>query len=142
MLIGYVRVSTTEQNMALQQAALEAVGGTRLFTDTASGARAERPGLIEALKECRSGDTLVVWKLDRLGRSLPHLVETVRDLVARGVGFQSLQENIATTTSGGKLIFHLFAALSEFERDLIRERTQAGLAAARAREKRRTTEGG
>ena len=133
MLIGYVRVSTTEQNVALQQDALDAVGCTRLFTDTASGARAERPGLIEALKECRSGDTLVVWKLDRLGRSLPHLVETVRDLVARGVGFQSLQENIATTTSGGKLIFHLFAALSEFERDLIRERTQAGLAAARAR---------
>ena len=133
MLIGYVRVATTEQNVALQQDALEAVGCTRLFTDTASGARAERPGLIEALKECRSGDTLVVWKLDRLGRSLPHLVATVRDLVARGVGFQSLQENIATTTSGGKLIFHLFAALSEFERDLIRERTQAGLAAARAR---------
>ena len=133
MLIGYVRVATTEQNVALQQDALEAVGCTRLFTDTASGARAERPGLIEALKECRSGDTLVVWKLDRLGRSLPHLVATVRDLVARGVGFQSLQENIATTTSGGKLIFHLFAALAEFERDLIRERTQAGLAAARAR---------
>lgn len=133
MLIGYVRVSTTEQNAALQQDALAAVGCTRLFTDTASGARAERPGLMEALKECRSGDTLVVWKLDRLGRSLPHLVETVRDLVARGVGFQSLQENIDTTTSGGKLIFHLFAALAEFERDLIRERTQAGLAAARAR---------
>ncbi len=133
MLIGYVRVSTTEQNAALQQDALAAVGCTRLFTDTASGARAERPGLMEALKECRSGDTLVVWKLDRLGRSLPHLVETVRDLVARGVGFQSLQENIDTTTSGGKLIFHLFAALAEFERDLIRERTQAGLAAARVR---------
>lgn len=90
MLIGYVRVSTTEQNVALQQDALGAVGCTRLFTDTASGASAERPGLTEALKECRSGDTLVVWKLDRLGRSLPHLVATVRDLLARGVGFQSL----------------------------------------------------
>jgi DNA invertase Pin-like site-specific DNA recombinase len=133
MLIGYARVSTPDQNLNLQTDALHAAGCERLFTDTASGAKADRPGLRQALQECRSGDTLVVWKLDRLGRSLPHLVETVRDLMARGVGFKSLQENIDTTTSGGKLIFHLFASLAEFERDLIRERTNAGLSAARAR---------
>ena len=133
MLIGYARVSTVEQNLDLQSDALNAAGCERLFTDTASGAKAERPGLKEALKECRKGDTLVVWKLDRLGRSLPHLVETVRNLVAQGVGFKSLQESIDTTTSGGKLIFHIFASLAEFERDLIRERTNAGLSAARAR---------
>jgi DNA invertase Pin-like site-specific DNA recombinase len=133
MLIGYARVSTTDQNLDLQQDALKATGCERLFADTASGAKAERPGLAQALTECRAGDTLVVWKLDRLGRSLPHLVETVRDLQGRGVGFRSLQESIDTTTSGGKLIFHIFASLAEFERDLIRERTNAGLAAARAR---------
>lgn len=133
MLIGYARISTNDQNLDLQRDALEAAGCERLFTDTASGAKAERPGLKEALQECRKGDTLVVWKLDRLGRSLPHLVETVRDLMAREVGFKSLQESIDTTTSGGKLIFHLFASLAEFERDLIRERTNAGLSAARAR---------
>ncbi len=133
MLVGYARVSTTDQNLDLQNDALQAAGCERLFTDTASGAKAERPGLNSALKECRQGDTLVVWKLDRLGRSLPHLVETVRELIARGVGFKSLQESIDTTTSGGKLIFHIFASLAEFERDLIRERTNAGLSAARAR---------
>jgi len=133
MLVGYARVSTTDQNLALQHDALRAAGCERIFTDTVSGARVERPGLTAALGECRMGDTLVVWKLDRLGRSLPHLVETVRDLLTRGVGFKSLQEQLDTTTSGGKLIFHLFAALAEFERDLIRERTNAGLAAARAR---------
>ena len=133
MLIGYARVSTTDQNLDLQQDALKAAGCERILTDTASGAKTERPGLNKALAECRSGDTLVVWKLDRLGRSLPHLVETVRELVARGVGFRSLQENIDTTTSGGKLIFHIFASLAEFERDIIRERTNAGLTAARAR---------
>ena len=133
MLIGYARVSTNDQNLDLQRDALEAAGCERLFTDTASGAKAERPGLKEALKECRKGDILVVWKLDRLGRSLPHLVETVRDLMAREVGFKSLQESIDTTTSAGKLIFHIFASLAEFERDLIRERTNAGLSAARAR---------
>lgn len=133
MLIGYARVSTADQNMDLQKDALRAAGCEHLFTDTASGAKAERPGLTQALKECRKGDTLVVWKLDRLGRSLPHLVETVRELIARGVGFKSLQENIDTTTSGGKLIFHIFASLAEFERNLIRERTNAGLSAARAR---------
>ncbi len=133
MLIGYARVSTADQNLALQKDALLAAECEHTYTDTASGAKAERPGLAEALKMCRPGDTLVVWKLDRLGRSLPHLVETVRDLAARKVGFQSLQENIDTTTSGGKLIFHIFASLAEFERDLIRERTNAGLSAARAR---------
>lgn len=133
MLIGYARVSTADQNLDLQKDALNAAGCERILTDTASGAKTERPGLNDALKECRAGDTLVVWKLDRLGRSLPHLVETVRDLIARGVGFKSLQENIDTTTSGGKLIFHIFASLAEFERDLIRERTNAGLSAARAR---------
>ena len=133
MLVGYARVSTTDQNLALQTDALHAAGCKRVFTDTVSGAKVERPGLAEALTACRPGDTLVVWKLDRLGRSLPHLVETVRALVARGVGFQSVQENIDTTTSGGKLIFHIFASLAEFERDLTRERTNAGLSAARAR---------
>ena len=133
MLIGYARVSTTDQNLDLQQDALKAAGCERIHTDTASGAKTERPGLSKALQECRTGDTLVVWKLDRLGRSLPHLVETVRELVARGVGFKSLQESLDTTTSGGKLIFHIFASLAEFERDIIRERTNAGLAAARAR---------
>lgn len=133
MLIGYARVSTADQNLDLQKDALNTAGCERLFTDTASGAKAERPGLTQALKECRKGDTLVVWKLDRLGRSLSHLVETVRDLMAQGVGFKSLQENIDTTTSGGKLIFHIFASLAEFEQDLIRDRTNAGLSAARAR---------
>lgn len=133
MLIGYARVSTTDQNLDLQKDALKAANCERLFTDTASGAKANRVGLTAALEHCRKGDTLVVWKLDRLGRSLPHLVETVGDLMKREVGFKSLQENIDTTTSGGKLIFHIFASLAEFERDIIRERTNAGLSAARAR---------
>src|SRR3954470_20438884 len=133
MLLGYARVSTHDQTLALQQDALKQAGCERLFTDTASGAKANRPGLEEALSHIRSGDTLVVWKLDRLGRSLPHLIETIRRLHERGIGFKSLTEQIDTTTSGGKLIFHVFAALAEFERDVIRERTQAGLTAARAR---------
>ena len=133
MLVGYARVSTTDQNLDFQRDALKVAGCERTFTDTASGAKMERPGLTQLLTECRSGDTLVVWKLDRLGRSLPHLVETVREMEAKGIGFKSLQENIDTTTSGGKLIFHIFASLAEFERDLIRERTNAGLSAARAR---------
>ena len=133
MFVGYARVSTADQNLNLQQDALLTAKCERIFTDTASGAKAQRPGLIEALQCCRPGDTLVVWKLDRLGRSLPHLVETVRDLIAGEVGFKSLQENIDTTTSGGKLIFHIFASLAEFERDIIRERTHAGLSSARAR---------
>jgi len=133
MLIGYARVSTHEQRLDLQQDALHHVGCEQVFSDTASGAKSARPGLVAALEACRAGDVLVVWKLDRLGRSLAHLVETVQVLAARGIGFRSLQEQLDTTTSGGRLIFHIFASLAEFERDLIRERTHAGLAAARAR---------
>src|SRR5512142_1859137 len=133
MLVGYARVSTEDQNLDLQRDALQTAGCGRLFTDVASGAKDERVGLAEAIAFLRPGDTLVVWKLDRLGRSLKHLIETVTALQGRKVGFRSLQESIDTTTSGGKLIFHVFGALAEFERDLIRERTQAGLRAARAR---------
>jgi len=133
MLVGYARVSTADQNLDLQKDALAQAGCERVFTDTAGGAKAERPGLAAALDFLRPGDTLAVWKLDRLGRSLKHLIETVQQLESRGVGFRSLRESIDTTTSGGKLVFHLFAALAEFERDIIRERTEAGLAAARAR---------
>jgi DNA invertase Pin-like site-specific DNA recombinase len=133
MLIGYARVSTLDQTLALQQDALRAAGCEQLYTDTVSGSVTERPGLTQALSHLRAGDTLVVWRLDRLGRSLPHLIETVGQLQERGVGFRSLQEQIDTTTSGGKLVFHVFGALAEFERDLIRERTHAGLQAARAR---------
>jgi DNA invertase Pin-like site-specific DNA recombinase len=133
MLIGYARVSTYEQTLNLQQDALTKAGCTKIFTDTASGAKVERKGLEEALNYVRKGDTLVVWRLDRLGRSLPHLISTMTDLEERGIGFKSLTENIDTTTSGGKLIFHIFGALAEFERNLIRERTNAGLTAARER---------
>jgi DNA invertase Pin-like site-specific DNA recombinase len=136
MLIGYARVSTHEQTLHLQQDALEKAGCNKTFTDTASGAKTERIGLEDALRYVRKGDTLVVWRLDRLGRSLPHLITTITDLEDRGSGFKSLTENIDTTTSGGKLIFHIFGALAEFERNLIRERTQAGLTAARARGRR------
>lgn len=132
-LIGYARVSTIEQTLDLQLDALKVAGCTRTFTDTISGAKAERPGLTDALSHLRQGDVLVVWRLDRLGRSLKHLIETVTALHDRSVGFKSLTENIDTTTPTGKLVFHFFGALAEFERDLIRERTQAGLAAARAR---------
>lgn len=133
MLIGYARVSTSDQNLDLQSDALKAAGCEEIFTDVASGAKSQRTGLERAIKQCRKGDTLVVWKLDRLGRSLAHLVETVSLLIEKGTGFKSVQENIDTTTSGGKLIFHIFASLAEFERDIIRERTNAGLSAARAR---------
>ena len=133
MQIGYARVSTEEQTLGLQKDALTAADCSRIFSDVASGTNTERPGLAEALNFVRSGDTLVVWKLDRLGRSLQHLIETIQDLDQHHVSFKSLTENIDTTTSGGKLVFHLFGALAEFERDLIRERTRAGLAAARAR---------
>lgn len=132
-LIGYARVSTQDQNPDLQRDALAAVGCVRVFDDATSGARAERPGLAEALDYVRDRDVLVVWKLDRLGRSLSHLIGTVAALEAKGVGFRSLTEAIDTTTPGGRLVFHLFGALGEFERDLIRERTRAGLAAARGR---------
>ena len=135
-LVGYARVSTHEQETLLQQDALAAAGCERIFADRASGALAERPELTRALEYARQGDTLVVWRLDRLGRSLRDLVETVTALGQRGVGFRSLTESIDTTTPGGRLVFHVFAALAEFERDLIRERTQAGLSAARARGRR------
>ena len=133
MQIGYARVSTDEQTLDLQLDALKAAGCAQIFTDRVSGARADRPGLTNALGHLRDGDTLVVWRLDRLGRSLPHLIETVTGLADRGVGFKSLTESIDTTNTGGRLIFHIFGALAEFERDLIRERTRAGLTAARAR---------
>jgi DNA invertase Pin-like site-specific DNA recombinase len=136
MLIGYARVSTHEQTLNLQQDALQEAECNKIFTDTASGAKAERIGLEEALSYVRKGDTLVVWRLDRLGRSLKHLIETIQQLDNRHIGFKSLTENIDTTTSGGKLIFHIFGALAEFEREIIRERTQAGLLAARARGKK------
>jgi DNA invertase Pin-like site-specific DNA recombinase len=132
-LLGYARVSTSEQNPDLQLDALKGAGCFRVFVDRASGALDERPELTKALDQLRPGDTLVVWKLDRLGRSLRHLIDTVAELQRRDVGFRSLQESIDTTTPGGKLVFHLFGALAEFERDIIRERTNAGLAAARAR---------
>jgi len=133
MKIGYARVSTLDQTLDLQLDALQEAGCKKLFQDQSSGAVAQRPGLDEALAYMREGDVLVVWRLDRLGRSLKHLIEMVTELEEKGVGFQSLQEAIDTTTSGGKLIFHIFGALAEFERNLIRERTQAGLKAARAR---------
>jgi DNA invertase Pin-like site-specific DNA recombinase len=133
MLIGYARISTTDQTLDLQKDALQGAGCDRIFTDTASGAKAERTGLDQALSHIRTGDTLVVWRLDRLGRSLKHLIETITALNNRQIGFKSITESIDTTSSGGKLIFHIFGALAEFERDIIRERTQAGLTAARAR---------
>jgi DNA invertase Pin-like site-specific DNA recombinase len=136
MLVGYARVSTEDQIFDLQKDSLRESGCEKLFTDIGSGAQNDRKGLGEAFEFLREGDTLVVWKLDRLGRSLKHLIELVTELDQRGVGFRSLQENIDTNTSGGKLIFHVFGALAEFERDIIRERTQAGLAAARSRGRR------
>src|ERR671932_412795 len=135
MLIGYTRVSTADQTVHLQQDALENIGCTKIFTDTASGAKAERKGLAEALSYVREGDTLVVWRLDRLGRSLKHLIEAITDLNNRNIGFKSITENIDTTSPGGKLIFHIFGALAEFARDISKERTKAGLQAARARGK-------
>src|SRR5438874_8117257 len=133
MLVGYARVSTSEQTLDLQKDALDKIGCTKIYSDVVSGAKAERIGLEEALEYVREGDTLVVWRLDRLGRSLKHLIETITKLNNRKIGFKSIQESIDTTTSGGKLVFHIFGALAEFERDIIRERTKAGLTAARAR---------
>jgi len=133
MKIGYARVSTLDQNLELQTDALEKAGCEKIFTDRASGAKDDRQGLSDAIEFCRQGDSLVVWKLDRLGRSLKHLIETINELHSKKVGFVSVQESIDTTTSGGKLIFHVFGALAEFERELIRERTNAGLTSARAR---------
>jgi DNA invertase Pin-like site-specific DNA recombinase len=133
MLVGYARVSTHDQNLDLQRDALERADCQQVFTDILSGAKGDRPGLKNALDYLREGDVLVVWRLDRLGRSLKNLIEQINALQSRNIGFRSLQESVDTTTSGGKLIFHVFGALAEFERDLIRERTQAGLKAARAR---------
>jgi DNA invertase Pin-like site-specific DNA recombinase len=132
-LIGYARVSTEDQSLALQEDALREAGCCRIFTEKASGALNDRPEFAKLLDHLRPGDTVAVWRLDRLGRSLKHLIDVVRDLEERQVGFRSLTEGINTTTPGGKLVFHLFGALAEFERALIVERTRAGLAAARAR---------
>lgn len=133
MLIGYARVSTDEQNPALQFDALTRAGCARIFTDSASGALLNRPELDKALARLKPGDTLVTWKLDRLGRSLAHLISLVAQLEARGIAFCSLSEAIDTGTPSGRLLFHVMGALAEFERALISERTRAGMAAARAR---------
>ena len=133
MLVGYARVSTQDQKPELQLDALKAAGCEKVFVEKASGAQRERPELKAALDYMRDGDTLVVWKLDRLARSMKQLIETVEGLEEGGVGFRSLTEAIDTTTAGGKLVFHVFGALAEFERSIIRERTRAGLDAARAR---------
>ncbi|MHB1282041.1 MAG: recombinase family protein [Acidithiobacillus sp.] len=133
MLIGYARVSTDDQNLDLQRDALQAAGCERIFEDMVSGAKADRTGMTELLAALRAGDTVVIWRLDRLGRSLKNLIVLVEYLEVAQVGLRSLQENIDTTSSGGRLVFHLFGALAEFERNLIRERTRAGMAAARAR---------
>ena len=132
-LIGYARVSTHDQHLDQQIDALTQAGCQRIYEEKASGTRTDRPELVKALDYARDGDVLVVWRLDRLGRSLKHLVEVVNDLETRGVGFRSIHESIDTTTSTGKLVFHVFAALAEFERDRIVDRTKAELAAARER---------
>jgi DNA invertase Pin-like site-specific DNA recombinase len=132
--IGYARVSTQDQTLALQLDALKAAGCVEIFQDHAvSGASTSRPGLTEALSALELGDTLVVWRLDRLGRSLRHLIETLTTLSNDGIGFHSIHDAIDTNTAGGRLTFHIMGALAEFERDLISERTKAGMAAAKAR---------
>lgn len=133
MLIGYARISTDDQNLDLQLDALKQAGCEKIYSDRISGAKTLRPGLGLALEVARTGDVLVVWRLDRLGRSLKDLIEKMETLDKQGIGLSSLQESITTTNNSGKLIFHLFGALAEFERNLIRERTNAGLVAARAR---------
>lgn len=133
MIVGYARVSTRDQTPALQVDALNVAGAGRIFTETASGAQRERPQLAAALDYMRPGDVLAVWKLDRLARSMRQLIETAELLDARGIGLRSLTEQIDTTTAGGRLVFHMFGALAEFERSIIRERSRAGLEAARAR---------
>lgn len=133
MKFGYARVSTTEQNLDLQLDALKKAGCEEIITDQISGSLSERPGLTNLLNQLRKGDMVVVWKLDRLGRSLKHLITFISNLKEKGIGFQSLQESIDTESSTGQLIFHIFGALAEFERNLIRERTRAGLEAARSR---------
>ncbi|MAM84196.1 MAG: resolvase [Acidobacteria bacterium] len=133
MLIGYTRVSTGEQNLDLQRDGLEQAGCEKIYDDVCSGRATERPGLAKALEIARAGDALVVWKLDRIGRSLAHVVALVSDLQKRGIGLKVLTGDVDTTTTTGRLVFGIFATLAEFERDLIHERTMAGLAAARAR---------
>src|ERR671937_58506 len=135
MLIGYARVSTNEQNLDLQRDALlkAGVAAKDIYTDKITGTTAQRPGLEQALSHLRAGDTLIVWRLDRLGRSLKHLIETVTSLKQQGIAFKSLTENIDTSSATGNLVFHIFGALAEFERNLITERTVAGLDAARVR---------
>src|SRR5918912_4570264 len=135
MLIGYARVSTTEQNLDLQLDALRKAGciEAHIYTDKITGTKQERPGLTKALSHLRPGDTFVVWRLDRLARSLSHLIETVNHLASQHIAFCSIIENIDTSSATGQLVFHIFGALAEFERNLIRERTLAGLEAARAR---------
>ena len=133
MNIGYARVSTSEQNTNLQTDALTAAACEKVYIDKISGAKADRPELKRLKDQLRKGDTLVVWRLDRLGRSLKDLIEWITELETQGVAFKSLHENIDTSTPSGKLVFHVFGALAEFERNLIKERTNAGLAAARAR---------
>ncbi|MFH1905753.1 MAG: recombinase family protein [bacterium] len=133
MFIGYARVSTHDQNLDLQKDALEKAGCKKIYVEQMSGSSRIRPELEKTLEMLRNGDTLVVWRLDRLGRSLKHLIELITKLEQREIGFKSLMESMDTTTSGGKLVFHIFGALAEFEHNLIRERTSAGLAAARAR---------
>lgn len=135
-IIGYARVSTIEQTLDLQRDALQAAGAAGIYEDMASGKTTDRPELVHCLKALRQGDTLVVWRLDRLGRNLQDLIRIVNDLEERGVKFRSVTEAIDTGGSAGKLVFHMFAALAEFERGLLRERTLAGLAAARARGKK------
>jgi DNA invertase Pin-like site-specific DNA recombinase len=133
VLVGYMRVSTAEQNLALQRDALDGAGCERFYEDTCSGSVTERSGLAKALDHLRTGDALVVWKLDRIGRSLKHVVELMDGLQKRGIGLKVLTGGIDTTNSTGRLVFGIFATLAEFERDLIKERTMAGLMAARAR---------
>ena len=133
MKIGYARVSTPEQSFDLQIDALKKAGSQKIYKEVVSGAKAERPVLDELLKNVRPGDIVIIWKLDRLGRSLKHLIEFVNEMINKGVDLQSINDPIDTTTAQGRLSFNLFACLAEFERDIIRERTQAGLSAARAR---------
>ena len=131
--LGYARISTRDQSLNLQIDALKKAGCEKIYTDIASGAKSERPELAKLLENLRTDDVIVIWKLDRLGRSLKHLVALVAELLEKGIGLQSLNDPIDTTTAQGRLIFNIFASLAEFEKDLISERTQAGLSAARAR---------
>ena len=133
MLIGYMRVSTGEQSLDLQRDALEQIGCERIYEDVCSGRVIDRPGLAMAMEMARDGDAIVIWKLDRIGRSLAHVVGLVGNLQKRGVGLKVLTGDVDTTTTTGRLVFVIFATLADFERDLIQERTMAGLAAARAR---------